>query len=84
MPAVWVIPYAFERGTKSEVAHKWGQCCIPPAVWESPIFLARGTKSEVAHKWAQWLHIPYRVGAHLCLIARGKIASGPQVGPVGK
>ena len=78
--AVSGIPTAAERGTKSEVAHKWTSGYLTPTVSGIPTASEGGAKSEVAHKWAKWLPHPCRIGdPHRC-IAGGKIRSGPQVG----
>ena len=55
---------------------------ITPAASGIPSAPERGTKSIVAHLWARWLHNPCRLGDPLCLRARDKIRSGPQVGKV--
>ena len=68
--AVWGIPDASERGTKSEVAHKWAQWLHNPCrLGGVPDALERGTKPEVAQKWAQWLHNPCPLGGPLCFRA---------------
>ena len=79
-PAVSGIPTAAERGSKSEVAHKWAKWLPHPAVSGIPTASERGAKSEVAHKWAKWLPHPCSLGDPHRFRAGGKIRSGPQVG----
>ena len=80
-PAVSGIPAAWERGAKSQVAHKWAKWLRHPCRLGDPHRCrAGGAKSEMAHLWAKWLRHPCRLGdPHRCR-AGGKIRNGPQVG----
>ena len=74
---------AAERGTKSEVAHKWADWLHDPCRLGGGgggcNALERGTQSKGAHKWADWLHNPCRLRGPQLLIARRSVRSGPQV-----
>ena len=74
-PAVWGVPNASERATKSEVAHKWAGWLHHPCCLGGPQRYRAGTKSKVAHNWA---HQPYCLG----FIGRDLIRRGPQLGLV--
>ena len=47
-PAAWGVPSASERGTKSEVAHKWARWLHKPCRRGVPKTSELGTKSAVA------------------------------------
>ena len=81
-PAASGIPYALERGAKSEVAHLWARWLHHPCRQGIPSASKRGTKSEVAHSWARWLRHPCRLGHPHRYRAGGKIRSGPLVSKV--
>ena len=74
-------PRASERGTKSEVAHKWVDKLHHPCRRGGGVPSASrpGTKSEVPYKWADGLCIPCRLGDPQRFTARDKIRRGPQV-----
>ena len=67
-PTILGIPIASERGSKSEVAHKWAKWLTHPCrIGDPHRCKAAGKKSEVAHKWAKWLPDPCRIGdPHRC------------------
>ena len=71
------IPSASERGTKSEVAHKWARWLHHPCRLGDPHRFRADAKSELAHKWARWLHHPCHLGDPLRFRAGRKIRSGP-------
>ena len=81
-PSTCGVPTALERGAESEEAHKWARWLHNPCRLGDPHRFRAGVKSEVAHKWARWLHNPCRLGGPHRFRARGRIASGPEVGKV--
>ena len=74
-------PARFRAGGKIRSGPQEGQIgYLTPAVLGIPAASERGAKSEVAHKGEDWLPRSCRIGDPHCLIAGGKIRSGPQVG----
>ena len=79
-PAAWGVPTALERGTGSEVAHKWARWLHNPCRLGVPNTSEWGTESAVTHKWARWRHNTCRLGSPHRFGVGGTIKSGPQMG----
>ena len=78
--AVWRVPNASQRGTESEVAHRW-------ADWQHHWCSVAGLQRfSIAHKMrsgpqvGRWLHHPYHLGGPKCFKAVDKIRRGQQMG----
>ena len=69
-PAVWGVPNALERGTKSEVAHKWADWLHHPCRMGGPQRFRAGNKIRRGPQ----------VGGLATSAPGDKIRSGPQVG----
>ena len=82
-PAVLGIPAASERGTKSEVAHKWAQWLPHPCrIGDPHRFRVGGKIGSGPQVGKKWLPHPCRIRDPRRFRAGGNIRSGPQVGKV--
>ena len=82
-PAAWGVPNALERGTQSEVAHKWAGWLHNPCCLGSPQRFITGHTTSSGPQVGRVATYPLPVGESPTLQSGGQNQKWPTSGPGG-